>query len=128
MLLIQMKRYPGERALEYCKLLILQDVQENNSLNLPGAKKLIEKTKKECISIKIPNLYGCNLNMKENKKSLEEALDDGEIFIYVCVRKALGLRFSQDYIKQYRDNKTLHNHALDIREYIEEYLAWYFIA
>lgn len=63
--------------------------------------------------------------MKESKMFLEDALDDGEMSIYGCARKALGLNFRQNYIKKYRKNKTLHNHVLNIEEYIREYLAWY---
>ena len=55
------------------------------------------------------------LNMKESEMFLEDALDDGEMFIYGCVRKELGLNFRQNYIKKYRKNKTLHNHALNYR-------------
>ena len=54
------------------------------------------------------------------------ANDGGELFIYGCVRRALGLEFEQSYIKRYDHSSTLHGRAINLREYIEEYRQWHY--
>lgn len=254
------ERYPSNNVLAHCKILISQDIQNNNSFKVPGVRDVIKKTSRDCINIIIPNLYGfnfffpqvsimdetvferhindnainidinqpqnhytkyivtwiigwrdkniesalnlgsyseikeiienkeiyskeqivrnfkeqlgklkqrevecsikisdfietnykiqqlffdpnhpCNVLICEKGKRIlkllnlkvkedvivDDALDEGELFIYGCVKKALEIVYNQEYIKQYRYKCTLHNHPLSLLEYIEEYLAWY---
>lgn len=62
----------------------------------------------------------------QNDIVINDALDDGELFIYGCVKDALGIVYEQKYIKHHRYSCTLHNHAISLSDYIDEYLAWYF--
>ncbi len=54
----------------------------------------------------------------------EEALDDGEMFIYGCVKRALKLKFCQKYIRRYKSRGTLYGTAINLQEYIRGYIAW----
>lgn len=54
------QQYPVDTELAHCKLLIGEDIQEINSYMLPSMDSLAAKTSKDCICIKIPNLYGYN--------------------------------------------------------------------
>ena len=52
-------------------------------------------------------------------------LDRGEVFIYGCVRRALGITYEQTFIR--RNNKqTLRHRAIDLKEYVQDYIAWVF--
>ena len=59
---------PKKVELEHCKLIISQDIQEDNSLHLPGAGELFSCVGKDCIKILVPNLYGCNLFFPQAQK------------------------------------------------------------
>lgn len=251
------KRFPKENELRFCKLLISQDIQKNNSFFVPGVEELEKKILSHCKCIRIPNLYGFNFlfpqikefdkavfnyhinknaidinnnplrrsqvesavcwvmrwedeninkncggindiqNMIENAeiyckeeiirnfqkqieklrkrenvcdikisdyieknyktkllfydpnhpsneviyekgrqimeilelnrkkgKMYDDEMDQGEIFIYGCVRKALKLEYKQEYIKCCQYEFTLHKHPLNLCEYIEEYVLW----
>lgn len=51
-------------------------------------------------------------------------LDYGELFIYKSVRKALGITFTQKYIKRVAINATLENKPMTLRDYVVNYIAW----
>lgn len=68
------------------------------------------------------------LNMEVDEMAVvEDALDEWEMFIYGSVRRALGLEYKQKYIRCHKNRGTLYNSAIDLQEYIDGYLAWYFI-
>lgn len=52
-------------------------------------------------------------------------MGQGEVFIYGCVKKALKLNYEQRYIRLCQNECTLHGHALNLCEYIQEYIAWH---
>ncbi len=56
---------------------------------------------------------------------VERMVDYYEIFVYACVRKALGMRFEQKLIRV-TGSGSLSYRPLDLREYIEDYIAWVF--
>ena len=255
--------YPKKAELDCCKLLISQDIREDNSLHIPGAEELCSGTGKDCIKILVPNLLGCNLffsqaqdlkidnnavlkhmndeailnreikakewsvtwisgwrdrnieniyesgggvneiidmiengtmyssqsvlkNFKDQIKKLQKReencdikisdyilanytqrqlfydpnhptsdvimekgrrilrllgmeinetnitikrskiIDGGELFIYGCVRKALGLQYKQQYIKNNQWEASLYNRPIDLKEYVESYILWHY--
>lgn len=55
----------------------------------------------------------------------EMKLDSSEIFIYGCVRKALGLNYNKRYIKHFEKRGTLWGRSISVEEYIRQYKLWY---
>lgn len=53
---------------------------------------------------------------------VRNAIDDREMFIYGCVRKALGITFEQKIVRKSHCFWTLKNNPMDLKEYIEYHL------
>jgi hypothetical protein len=68
-----------------------------------------------------------NIKLNERPHTNRGGLDIGELFIYGCVRRALGIEFEQEYIHKYSGALTLYNKAINLKEYIEQYIAWGFM-
>jgi hypothetical protein len=49
--------------------------------------------------------------------------DGREIFIYNCVKEALGLEFEEKYIRVH-SNTQIRDKYMDLHEYIDEYVEW----
>lgn len=64
------------------------------------------------------------LGIPEFDCEIESKMDGYELIIYGCVRKALGLKFSQKYIRKHQKECTLHGYAMDITDYVEAYVNW----
>lgn len=58
--------------------------------------------------------------------SLMRHLDRDEVFIYGCVKKALDMNFTQSRIRIYNEEDTLGLQALNLKEYVREYVAWHY--
>lgn len=65
---LQKEKIPDE-VLEYCELLIVQDIQEENKYQFLCADQLCNKVNDKCICIKIPNLFGMNIYFPQFKKN-----------------------------------------------------------
>lgn len=50
-------------------------------------------------------------------------LDDNEIPIYACVKKALNLTYNTPYMRKC-SNGSINNQQMDLRQYIVQYLKW----
>lgn len=57
--------------------------------------------------------------------SAQERMDNDEIFIYGCVKRALGLEFEDKYIKTGAKYSTLHYHPITLEEYVDTYIKWH---
>lgn len=55
----------------------------------------------------------------------EFRLDSSEIFIYGCVRKALGIKYDKKYLKHFETRGTLWNRPISVKEYIKQYKLWF---
>lgn len=51
-------------------------------------------------------------------------MDNAEVFIYGCVKRALGLKFEQNFIRIFSPQFTLSGRALALEDYIEQYIMW----
>lgn len=51
-------------------------------------------------------------------------LDSVELFVYGCVRKALGMKWEQEYIRCKNPCYTLDGHGITLDEFIDTYKAW----
>ncbi len=60
----------------------------------------------------------------EAHMTVEPTIDYDEVFIYGCVKRALGLRFEQKYIRKGSEYLTVRNKPLKLEEYIEDFIAW----
>lgn len=60
----------------------------------------------------------------DETQPVEECLDSGEVFIYESVKEALNMEFEQKFIRRNYVNCTLQNRAMDLREYVVNYIAW----
>lgn len=60
----------------------------------------------------------------EARMTVEPTIDYDEVFIYGCVKRALGLRFEQKYIRKGSEYLTVRNKPLKLEEYIEDFIAW----
>lgn len=88
--------------ISHCDLLITQDIREENKFNMPSANELISITKKECISIRIPNVYRINLFWPQiDLETMSEPEDLDNIAFYVIGR---GDNIIED---GYRKGKTV---------------------
>lgn len=54
-------RVPDEDELSVCRILICQDIREDNGIGVPGAELICSHTEDTCTCIIIPNLFGVNL-------------------------------------------------------------------
>ena len=85
----------------------------------PTNEIIFEKGRRILELLKMPICEDCKVS---------DLLDGAEVFVYGCVRRALGLEYRQDYIRKsnlrgsYRF--TLCNIPITLEEYIEEYIAW----
>lgn len=52
---------PRKEELQYCRVLISQDVNEQNKLGVFSAQEIFNMASESCTKVLIPNLYGCNL-------------------------------------------------------------------
>lgn len=95
------------------KKLFCDDGHPANALMLPICARLGE-------------LLGLNTT-KIKDIQIEHALDDVEAFVLPCVKKALGLNWTESIT--IRDGKSdinkLRNDALTVDEYIRQYIWWY---
>ena len=55
------ERIPTKEELLSCKVLITQDINQENSQSVPSADCLLHMVSPNCRTVKIPNLYGYNL-------------------------------------------------------------------
>lgn len=56
---------------------------------------------------------------------IARALDGSELFIYGCVKKALGMTFEQKYVRKTEYQMyTLRGRPMDLEEYVENYIKW----
>lgn len=60
--------YPKKVELEHCKLVIAQDIRNDNSFQIPSAEELFNSVGENCTKILVPNLYGCNLFFPRQKR------------------------------------------------------------
>ncbi len=51
-------------------------------------------------------------------------MDNAEVFVYGCVKRALGLKFEQNFIRIFSPQFTLSGRALTLEDYIEQYIVW----
>ena len=52
--------------------------------------------------------------------------DGGEMPIYGCVRRALGLKFRQKYLRQCNPACSIYDTAITIEEYVNNYILWHY--
>jgi hypothetical protein len=86
--------------------------------NHPSKELLYEMSRRIllCLGYKETTAYG-----------LSGIASDGmEMFVYGCVKKTLGMKWEQEYIKGYQKNRSLHNRPISLDEYIEEYKIWHY--
>lgn len=50
-------------------------------------------------------------------------LDCVELYIYGCVKRALGLKFEEQYMRR-QNPSSLTNHPIDLYEYVEQSIRW----
>lgn len=55
---------------------------------------------------------------------LPRMLNARERFVYGCVRRELGIRYSQDFIRLGWNRSSLSNKAVDLKTFVEDYLLW----
>ena len=111
---------------KHCDIKISDFIEENYKKTLlfyepyhPTSKILFEKGRRILEILKIDIDESCEVS---------DLLDGAEVFVYGCVKRALGLEYTQKYIRKNNIRNTyrytLCNTSLTLEEYIEEYIIW----
>ncbi len=83
----------------------------------PTREVILEKGRR------ILNLLKIEINEAHMTISRQAMIDGKELFLYGCVRRALKIQYKQQYIRNNKNN-SLYNRAMDLKEYVEAYIAW----
>ncbi len=97
---------------------ILDNYQEKQLFYEPyhPTNVLLEEMAKQC-------MHQLNLEIYDIVRT-PGGMDSREVFIYNSVKKALGLRFQQKYIRNYTRYGTLEDEALNLEGYVDYYIKW----
>lgn len=68
-------------------------------------------------------LYLLGIPVSE-KFPVKSDLDEREMYVYGCVKKALGLRFEETYMRNFARGCTLAGRPINLQEYVEEMISW----
>ena len=71
---------------------------------------------------------GSILHLENNKKyKVKKKIDYAEEFTLPCVKNALGLEWDDKYIRHSKTDFTkLADGKLDVKEYVRQYVWWYY--
>lgn len=97
---------------------IRQHYKEEKLFNSPShpAKSVICEMGRQC-------LYLLGIPVSE-RIPVQVELDEDEMYVYGCVKKALGLQFEETYMRNFARGCTLAGRPVNLQEYVEEMISW----